>query len=61
MAQPVLVKNLLLIPLILLTLPPAYGSHPFTCAGNSIVADAVRTTKDIQTFVQCRVGPDLAR
>ena len=50
-----MIKRLLLIPLILLVSSPlAFGaSDPLSCADNSIVAGAVRTTKDIQTFVQC--------
>ena len=50
-----MIKRLLLIPLILLVSSPlAFGtSDPLSCADNSIVAGAVPTTKDIQTFVQC--------
>ncbi len=50
-----MIERLLLIPLILLVSSPlAFGtSDPLSCADNSIVAGAVPTTKDIQTFVQC--------
>ena len=50
-----MIKRLLLIPLILLVSSRlAFGAaDPLSCADNSIVAGAVRTTKDIQTFVQC--------
>ena len=44
-----------LIPLILLcTTPQAFGPpEPLSCADRSIVASAVRTTEDVQAFVQC--------
>ena len=47
----------LLIPLILLAAAPALASHPdreaLTCADRSVSAKAVRTTADVQAFVQC--------
>ena len=47
----------LLIPLILLVAAPAFASHPdteaLTCADRSVSARAVRTTQDVQAFVQC--------
>ena len=47
----------LLIPLILLAAAPALASHPdaesLTCADRSVSAKAVRTTQDVQAFVQC--------
>ena len=61
----------LLIPLTLLVAAPAFatpeGTEPLSCADRSIVASAVRTTEDIQAFVQCayefvqEVGFDEAR
>ena len=47
-----------LIPLILLcAAPPAFGnSESLSCADRSIVAGAVRTTGDVQAFVQCAYG-----
>ncbi|MDE0611756.1 MAG: hypothetical protein OXH88_03550 [Gammaproteobacteria bacterium] len=48
---------LLLIPLLLLPAAPALASHPdaeaLTCADRSVSAKAVRTTGDVQAFVQC--------
>ena len=45
----------LLLPLILLcAVPQTFGNdEPLSCADRSIVAGAVRTTEDIQAFVQC--------
>ena len=47
----------LLIPCILLAAAPAFASHPdaeaLTCADRSVSARAVRTTQDVQAFVQC--------
>ena len=45
----------LLIPLILLcVVPQAFGTdEPLSCADRAIVASAVRTTEDVQAFVQC--------
>ena len=47
----------LLIPLMLLGGSPAFASHPddeaLTCADRSVSARAVRTTQDVQAFVQC--------
>ena len=47
----------LLIPLILLVASPAFASHPdteaLTCADRSVSARVVRTTGDVQAFVQC--------
>ena len=47
----------LLIPLILLAAAPAFASHPdarsLTCEDRSVSAKAVRTTQDVQAFVQC--------
>ena len=45
----------LLLPLILLcAAPQAFGAdEPPPCADRSIVASAVRTTEDVQAFVQC--------
>ena len=45
----------LLIPLILLcAVTQAFGTdEPLSCADRAIVASAVRTTEDIQAFVQC--------
>ena len=47
----------LLIPLALLVAAPAFaapeGTEPLSCADRSTVASAVRTTEDVQTFVQC--------
>ena len=45
----------LLIPLILLcAVPQAFGTdEPLSCADRSTVASAVRTTEDVQAFVQC--------
>ena len=46
-----------LILLILLSpAPQAWGTHPppsLTCADKSVVAGAVRTTEDVEAFVQC--------
>ena len=46
-----------LIPLMLLVAAPVFGgqgaTEPLSCADKSIVARAVRTAEDIQTFVQC--------
>ena len=46
-----------LIPLMLLVAAPVFGAQgatePLSCADKSIVARAVRTAEDIQTFVQC--------
>ena len=48
---------LLLIPLLLLPTAPVLASHPdaeeLTCADRSVSAKAVRTTGDVQAFVQC--------
>ncbi len=48
---------LLLLPFILLAAVPALASHPdaeaLTCADRSVSARAVRTTGDVQAFVQC--------
>ena len=45
----------LLIPLILLcTAPQTFGNdEPLSCADRSVTASAVRTTEDVQAFVQC--------
>ena len=45
----------LLIPLILLcAAPQAFGNdEPLSCADRSVVASAVRTTENVQAFVQC--------
>jgi len=47
----------LLIPVILLAAAPSLASHPdaeaLTCADRSVSARAVRTTQDVQAFVQC--------
>ena len=45
----------LLIPLILLCASPlAFGDdEPLSCADRSVTAHAVRTTEDVQAFVQC--------
>ena len=47
----------LLIPLILLAAAPAFASHPdaesLSCEDRSVSAKAVRTTQDVQAFVQC--------
>ena len=47
----------LLIPLILLAAAPALASHPdaesLSCEDRSVSAKAVRTTQDVQAFVQC--------
>ena len=45
----------LLLPLILLcATPQAFGTDdPLSCADRSITASAVRTTEDVQAFVQC--------
>ena len=45
----------LLIPLILLcAAPQAFGDdEPLSCADRSVTAHAVRTTEDVQAFVQC--------
>ena len=49
--------SLLLIPFILLAAAPALASHPdaesLSCKDRSISAKAVRTTQDVQAFVQC--------
>ena len=49
--------SLLLIPVILLAAAPAFADHPdaeeLTCADRSVSARAVRTTQDVQAFVQC--------
>ena len=49
--------TLLLVPFMLLAAAPALASHPdseaLTCADRSISAKAVRTTADVQAFVQC--------
>ena len=46
-----------LIPLMLLVAAPVFGAQgatePLSCVDKSIVARAVRTAEDIQTFVQC--------
>ena len=44
-----------LIPLILMVAgPQAFGSaEPLSCADRSVTARAVRTTKDVKSFVQC--------
>ena len=45
----------LLIPLILqFAAPQAFGDdEPLSCADRSVTAHAVRTTEDVQAFVQC--------
>ena len=47
--------SLFLIPIIIVCAgAPALGDdEPLSCADRSIVAHAVRTTEDIQAFVQC--------
>ena len=49
--------TLLLIVFILLAAVPAFADHPdaeaLTCADRSVSARAVRTTQDVQAFVQC--------
>ena len=43
-----------LILLILLCAAPTFSAaEPLSCSDNSIVASAVRTTEDVQVFVQC--------
>ena len=46
-----------LIPLILMVAAPALvaqgGAEPLSCADRSVTARAVRTTKDVKSFVQC--------
>ena len=51
----IMIKYRLLSPLILLfAVPLTFGAaEPLSCADRSIVAGAVRTTKDAERFVQC--------